>query len=338
MTSRKLPKSMLGRQFYSFRKRKTAWYSLIALSLFIAVALGSELIANSVPYVATYNGKVFFPMISNYSSAEIGTQGFSPNWRKECLREDVSCVFPPVKYSPIEIAHDVNKYPAAPSAEHPMGLDALGRDIFARMIYGFRVSFSYAVGVWLLSFATGTVIGSCMGYFGGLFDLTFYRIMEIFFAVPYLVVLITLVSVFTPSLWLLVLISSLFSWGNITRYMRAEFLRIRKQDFVASARASGCTTAQVIFRHILPNAVTPIITFSPFFIASSILGLSALDFLGLGVPPPTPSWGELLRQGKEHFMSAWYLAVFPAAGLFVTLALINFVGEGVRDAFDPKRY
>lgn len=338
MSTRKLPRSMIGRQFYNFRKRTTAWYSLIALAALIVIALSAELIANNVPYVASYNGKLYFPMITNYSSADLGTTGFSPNWRKECERAEMSCAFPPVKYDPIEISHDVGKYPAPPSTAHPMGLDALGRDIFARMIYGFRVSFSYAVGVWLLAFSAGTIIGSCMGYFGGIFDITFYRLMEIFFAVPYLVVLITLVSVFTPNLVLLVFISALFSWGNITRYMRAEFLRIRKQDFVASARAAGCTTTQVIFRHILPNAVTPIITFSPFFIASGILGLSALDFLGLGVPPPTPSWGELLRQGKEHFMAAWYLAVFPAVGLFVTLALINFVGEGVRDAFDPKRY
>ncbi len=177
-----------------------------------------------------------------------------------------------------------------------------------------------------------------MGFFGGWFDIIFYRMMEIFFSIPYLVVLITLVSIFTPNIILLVVISSIFSWGYITRYMRSEFLRIRKLDYVKSARAAGCSTRSILFKHILPNALTPIITFSPFFIASGILGLSSLDFLGLGVMPPTPSWGELLRQGKEYFMSAWYLALFPGLGLFLTLALVNFVGEGVRDAFDPKRY
>ena len=206
------------------------------------------------------------------------------------------------------------------------------------MLYGFRVSFVYAVGVWVISFVVGASIGSCMGYFGGWFDIVFYRLMEIFFSIPYLVVLITLVSIFTPNIVLLVVMSSLFSWGYITRYMRSEFLKIRNLDFVLSARAAGNTTTQILFKHILPNALTPLITFSPFFIASNILGLSSLDFLGLGVTPPTPSWGELLRQGKEYFLSAWYLAVFPSIGLFMTLALVNFVGEGIRDAFDPRRY
>ena len=136
----------------------------------------------------------------------------------------------------------------------------------------------------------------------------------------------------------LIFISSIFRWGYITRYMRAQFLSIRKLDYVMSAKAVGCNTRQILFRHILPNALTPLITFSPFFISTQILALSSLDFLGLGVIPPTPSWGELLSQGKVYFLSAWYLALFPALALFLTLALINFVGEGIRDAFDPRRY
>jgi microcin C transport system permease protein len=326
------------RQWRNFRNRKTAFYSLIVLLTGIILSLGAELIANNTPYAVVYKGSLYLPMVKNYAPQEFDYAELSPNYREICKSPEASCIFPPVRFNAIEIDSSYDHYPAPPSLAHPMGLDALGRDIFARMLYGFRVSFSYAVGVWLLAFTIGTIIGSSMGYFGGLFDITFYRLMEIFFAIPYLIVLITLASIFTPNLALLIVISSIFSWGNITRYMRAEFLRIRKQDFVASARAAGCTTRQIIFRHILPNALIPIITFSPFFISHGILGLSALDFLGLGVQPPTPSWGELLKQGKEHFLTAWYLAVFPAAGLFTTLALINFVGEGVRDAFDPRRY
>lgn len=332
------PNTLLRRQIHNFKQRKTAYYSFMVLVVLIILSAGAELVANSKPYFVAYKGSLHFPMVVNYSSANFDTEGFHPDYRQICAQEEVTCLFPPVKYGPLEIVQDVKHYPAPPSLEHPMGLDALGRDTFARLLYGSRVSFSYAVGVWLLAFSFGTVIGSCMGFFGGWFDITFYRLMEIFFAVPYLVVLITLVSVFTPNLVLLMGISALFSWGSITRYMRSEFLRIRKQDFVASARAAGCTTRQIIFRHVLPNAITPLITFSPFFISHSVLGLSSLDFLGLGVPPPTPSWGELLRQGKEYFLSAWYLALFPAVALFSTLALINFVGEGVRDAFDPRRY
>jgi microcin C transport system permease protein len=302
------------------------------------MSLAAELFVNDKPYILTYKNEVYFPMFKRYPTRFFDYPSIRPNFRKICERETTSCVFPLVRYSPTEIVKDVEHYPQSPTLEHPMGLDSLGRDILARMLYGFRVSISYAVGVWILAFSIGVIIGCSMGYFGGLFDIFFYRVMEIFFSIPYLVVLITLVSIFTPNILLLVVISSLFSWGYITRYMRAEVFRIRKLDFVTSARAAGCSTKQILFRHILPNALTPIITFSPFFIATNILGLSSLDFLGLGVMPPTPSWGELLRQGKEHFMEAWYLALFPALGLFTTLALVNFVGEGIRDAFDPRRY
>ena len=311
---------------------------MILLSTMIVLSLASEFVANNRPYITLYKGNVFFPVLKNYPTAKFDYFSIRPDFRKICKRKNTSCIFPPVKYGPIEIDRNVRKYPAPPSLSHPMGLDSLGRDIFARMIYGLRISLGYAACVWLISFTVGTILGSCMGFFGGVVDLTLYRMMEVFFAIPYLIVLITLVSIFSPSISLLVIISSLFSWGYITRYMRSEFFKIRKLDYIQSAVASGNTTTKIIFRHILPNALTPLITFSPFFIAANILGLSSLDFLGLGVMPPTPSWGELLRQGKEYFLGAWYLAVFPAFGLFATLALINFVGEGIRDAFDPRRY
>lgn len=325
-------------RFQKFKTRKTAWYSLIVLGFFIFISLGSEWFANDKPFVARWNGNWFSPMFIRYQASEFGQSTTKPNFRLLCQNPQAFCLFPVVHFNPIEIDHQINRYPSPPSISHPLGVDSLGRDIFARMLYGFRVSFSYAVGVWVLCFLLGTFVGALMGYWGGLFDIFFYRFMEIFFAIPYLIVLITLVSIFTPNITLLVVISSLFSWGHITRYVRAEFLRIRNMDYVGSAKAAGCDTKRILFFHILPNALTPIITFSPFFISSSILGLSSLDFLGLGVIPPTPSWGELLRQGKELFLTAWYLAVFPALGLFSTLALINFVGEGIRDAFDPRRY
>jgi len=330
--------SITQRRLKNFKKRKTAYYSFLVLMVIFFFGLFAELVANNKPYIAFYKGSVYFPIVKDYPTSTFDYPTILPEYREMCARSEMSCVFPPIRYSPTEITSDGETFPCPPSFTHPLGLDSLGRDIFARMLYGFRVSFSYAIGVWLIAFTIGSIIGACMGYFGGWFDIIFYRLMEIFFAIPYLIVLITLVSIFTPSIFLLVFISSLFSWGHITRYMRTEFYRVRKLDYVMSAKAAGCNTRQILFRHILPNALTPIITFSPFFIASGVLGLSALDFLGLGVAPPTPSWGELLRQGKEYFMSAWYLAVFPAFGLFFTLALINFVGEGIRDAFDPRRY
>lgn len=338
MKKDKISISSTRRRLLNFKRRKTAFYSLILLAIIAFMSLAAELFVNNKPYVLIYKDSVYFPMFKRYPTRLFDYPSIRPHFRKMCERENTKCLFPPVRYSPIEIIKDVDHYPAPPSWEHPMGLDSLGRDILARMLYGFRVSISYAVGVWIVAFTAGIIIGCSMGFFGGLFDIIFYRLMEIFFSIPYLVVLITLVSIFTPNIILLVFISALFSWGYITRYMRAEVFRIRKLDFVTSARAAGCSTKQILFRHILPNALTPIITFSPFFIATNILGLSSLDFLGLGVMPPTPSWGELLHQGKAHFMEAWYLAFFPALGLFSTLALVNFVGEGIRDAFDPRRY
>jgi len=329
---------LYGRRFFNFKRRKTAFYSLIILTAMIFLSLAAELVANNRPYLLFYKGSVYFPILKQYQSSEFDSFNIRPDYREICGSDKVSCLFPPVRYDPTEIDREVSQYPSPPSLKHLMGLDSLGRDIFARMLYGFRVSLSYAVGVWVLSFFIGAVIGCTMGYYGGWFDIIFYRLMEIFFSIPYLVVLITLVSIFTPSIFLLVIISSIFSWGYLTRYMRSEVLKIRKLDYILSARSVGCSTSQILFRHILPNALIPIITFSPFFIATNILGLSSLDFLGLGVMPPTPSWGELLRQGKEYFMQAWYLAFFPAIGLFLVLALINFVGEGIRDAFDPRRY
>ncbi len=329
---------LYGRRFFNFKRRKTAFYSLIILAILTVLSLSAEFVANSRPYFIIYKGHLSFPIVKQYPSSLFDFQDIRPDYRKICEKSEATCLFPPVKYDPIEIDREVMQYPSPPSLKHFMGLDSLGRDICARMLYGLRVSMSYAVGVWVISFFIGAVIGCLMGYYGGWFDIIFYRLMEIFFSIPYLVVLITLVSIFTPSIFLLVVISSIFSWGYLTRYMRSEVLKIRKLDYILSARSVGCSTSQILFRHILPNALIPIITFSPFFIATNILGLSSLDFLGLGVMPPTPSWGELLRQGKEYFMAAWYLAFFPAIGLFMVLALINFVGEGIRDAFDPRRY
>lgn len=330
--------SSTARRLKNFKRRKTAYYSLIILLVVGIMSIFAELIANNKPYIAIYKGSVYFPILKQYPTSTFDYPSIRPDYRKICEVQEVSCLFPPVKYGPVEIIREIDKYPSPPSLEHPMGLDSIGRDIFARMLYGFRISISYALGVWLIAFTVGSIIGCCMGFFGGIFDIVFYRLMEIFFSIPYLIVLITLVSIFTPNILLLVCISATFRWGYITRYMRAEVLKIRKLDYIQSARAAGCTTRQMIFKHILPNSITPLITFSPFFIASAILGLSSLDFLGLGVMPPTPSWGELLKQGKEFFLEAWYLAVFPALGLFMTLALINFIGEGIRDAFDPRKY
>jgi microcin C transport system permease protein len=217
-----------------------------------------------------------------------------------------------------------------------LGTDEGGRDVAARLLYGFRYSIWYAVIVWVLSSILGIVAGSIMGFKGGWTDLVGQRAIEIIESLPYLMILITLVSIFKPNLFMLAALTVFFGWVGISIYIRAEFLKLRRREFVEAARALGASRARQIFRHILPNSLTPWITVSPFLIAGNIAGLAALDFLGFGLPAPTPSWGELLNQALKNFRIAWWLAVFPSLALFVTLTVLNLIGEGVRDAFDPR--
>ncbi len=218
-----------------------------------------------------------------------------------------------------------------------MGTDDSGRDVFSRILYGFRYSMVFALLVWLLSFAAGITIGGAMGYFGGRIDLFGQRVVEVLSTVPQFFLLIIIVSIFMPSMTLLVVLSSLFGWITISYYVRGEFLKNRKMDFVDAAKALGGSHARVIFKHILPNSMGPVLTFSPFVIASNVVALASLDYLGFGLPPPTPSWGELLNQAQKHFSIAWWLAVYPSLALFLTLVALSLVGDGIKDALDPRR-
>jgi microcin C transport system permease protein len=195
----------------------------------------------------------------------------------------------------------------------------------------------YALGVWAITYLIGVSAGLCMGFFGGRVDFIGQRVVEVLSSIPQFFLLIILVSIFDPSISLLVAISAAFGWINISYYLRAEGLRLRRLEFIEGARSVGLPTWKVLFRHVLPNALNPIITFSPFAIAAGVTGLAALDYLGFGLAPPTPSWGELLNQAKKNFTTAWWLAFFPSLALFGTLTLLSFIGEGLRNAFDPRR-
>jgi microcin C transport system permease protein len=221
--------------------------------------------------------------------------------------------------------------------QHLLGTDDRGRDVFARMVYGFRTSVSFALVVTFLCYMIGISIGALLGFYGGKFDIIMQRIVEIWSAMPFLYTVMIFAAIMIPNFWMLVIILVLFKWMGMTYYIRGEFLREKSKDYVAAARAIGCTDGAIIFKHILPNALTPVISFAPFAVVANIGALVSLDFLGFGLPAPTPSWGELLGQGLGNLHKEW-LILSPTVAMFLTLLLVSFIGEAIREAFDPKQY
>jgi ABC-type microcin C transport system permease subunit YejE len=226
---------------------------------------------------------------------------------------------------------------SAPKGTHLLGTDDRGRDVFARMVYGFRMSLAFALLTNFLSYCIGISFGALLGYYGGKFDIVMQRFVEIWSAMPFLYTVMIFASIMIPNFWMLVGILVMFNWMGMTYYIRAEFLREKSKDYVAAAKAIGCTDSTIIFKHILPNALTPVISFAPFAIIAGIGSLVSLDFLGFGLPAPTPSWGELLGQGLGNLTKPW-LILSPTVAMFLTLLLVSFVGEAIREAFDPKQY
>lgn len=221
--------------------------------------------------------------------------------------------------------------------QHLLGTDDRGRDVFARMVYGFRTSLSFALLVTSFCYLIGITIGAMLGYYGGIFDIVMQRFVEIWSAMPFLYTVMIFAAIMIPNFWMLVMILVIFKWMGMTYYIRAEFLREKSRDYVSAARAIGCTDGAIIFRHILPNSLTPVISFAPFAVVANIGALVSLDFLGFGLPAPTPSWGELLGQGLGNLTKPW-LILSPMLAMFLTLLLVSFIGEAIREAFDPKQY
>jgi microcin C transport system permease protein len=226
--------------------------------------------------------------------------------------------------------------PAPPSLENWLGTDDRGRDVLARLIYGFRLSILFGLALTIVGVSVGIITGSLMGFFGGKFDLVSQRLIEIWSAMPELYLLIIFASIFNPSISLLIILLAAFGWMGLSDYVRAEFFRNRALEYVRAARALGLTNVQIMWRHILPNSLTPVITFLPFRMSAAILSLTSLDFLGLGVPPGTPSLGELLSQGKGN-LDAWWISLSTFVVLVATLLLLTFMGEALRDAFDSRK-
>ena len=320
-----------------FKSGKMTVIASLILIFLVAITFLSPIIANSRPLVLKYNDHYYFPIVKDYDATSFGiTDSLDVNYRKLALAPSDFALWPLVQWDPFESNSIVDSYPSKPTSSNFMGTDDRGRDVFTRLLYGFKYSITYAVAVWLISLSIGTILGGTMGFLGGKIDFIGQRLVEILSTVPSFFLLIILISIFAPSLWMLIIISCVFSWINISYYIRGEFLKNRNKEFVEAARSLGASNTSIIFKHILPNSLTPIITFAPFTIAGEIVGLAALDYLGFGLQVPTPSWGELLSQAQKNYTIAWWLALYPSLALFLVLTLLNLIGQGVRDAMDPN--
>lgn len=322
-----------------FKSRKLAIISCWLVGIACLLSFTAEFWANNKPLYLRYQQEIYFPVFKDYHPTRFGVDdAMMMNYRKLELdkhRGD-AVIWPLIRWNPFESNTAVKGYPSEPSADNWMGTDDRGRDILTRLLYGLRYSMIFAVLVWLITFAVGTFFGGVMGYFGGRTDFWGQRVVEVLSTVPQFFLLIIIISIFKPSLILLIFIASLFGWISISYYVRAEYLKNRKKEYVEAARAVGASHFRIFFSHLLPNSLSPIITFSPFVIAGNIVSLASLDYLGFGLTPPTPSWGELLNQAQKHFTEGWWLAVYPSLALFLTLTMLSLIGEGVRDAMDPK--
>ncbi|WP_069383730.1 ABC transporter permease [Halomonas caseinilytica] len=338
-TSRLSP--ITRRRLDVFRHNRRARISLwIFMALFV-FSLGAELVANDKPLLMQYQGDWYVPLLVDYPDTEFG--GFLPTpadyrdrYTRETIEADGWMLWPPIPYSydtlDMALRHPA---PSPPDGEHWLGTDDQGRDVLARVIYGFRLSVVFALVLTAGSLVLGVVIGGVQGYFGGKVDLIGQRLTEIWSGLPVLFLLIILASLVEPNLWWLLGIMLLFSWLGLVDVVRAEFLRARNLEYVRAARAMGLPSRLIMWRHVLPNAMVATLTFIPFLFTGGITTLTALDFLGFGLPPGSPSLGELVAQGKNNLQAPW-LGITAFMTLSIMLSLLVFIGEGLRDAFDPR--
>ena len=331
------------RRWANFKANKRGYWSLWLIGGLVFVSLFAELIANDKPILMGYQGKLYVPFMFEYPETKFGgvfeTEAHyaSPVVQDMVHRGDGWMLWPPIRFSHDTIdRHTVGTVPAAPNARHWLGTDDVARDVAARLIYGFRLSVLFGLALTLITSVIGIAVGSTQGYFGGLVDLIGQRVVEVWSGLPTLFVIIVLASIFEPNPWILLLLLVLFNWMSLVAVVRAEFLRTRNFEYVNAARALGERDVKIMFKYVLPNAMVATLTFLPFILNGSITTLTSLDFLGFGLPAGYPSLGELLAQGKANLHAPW-LGLSGFFTLAVMLTLLVFVGEGVRDAFDPRR-
>ncbi|MFC1507633.1 ABC transporter permease [Pseudomonadota bacterium] len=329
-----------------FKDIKRGYLSFLMLSFLLILSLFAELLINSQALIVRYGGDYYFPVMSDVRP---GTD-FGLNYSKEADYRELQQLFeqqnsddfvilPLVPWNPYEQDFSGEYPPTAPSFEdqHYLGTDTIGRDILARLFYGFRIAMGFALMTMMISYAIGVSVGCAMGFWGGKFDLIAQRFIEVWSMVPFLYVIMILVSITRPTFTLFVAINVLFGWMGMTWYMRTMTYKESAREYVMAARALGASTARIVFKHILPNTMVMIVTLAPFTIAANITALTALDYLGLGLMPPTPSWGDLLQQGKSNLDSPW-IASSVVAAIVMVLIMVTFIGEAIREAFDPKKY
>ena len=331
------------RAWLRFKRNRLGYWSLLLFATVVLLSLGAELLSNDRPLVVHYQGQTYFPVLKDYPETTFGgdfptpADYLDPYIKERITSGDNWAVYAPNPYGSRTLNYFASApSPAAPSRENLLGTDDRGRDLLAQLVYGFRVSVLFALALTVVGTAMGIAAGAVQGYFAGKVDLAFQRFIEIWGAMPELYLLIIFSAIFAPSIGLLLILLSAFGWMSLADYVRAEFLRNRQMDYVRAARALGVGNGRIMWRHILPNSMTPVVTFLPFRMSAAILALTSLDFLGLGVPPGTPSLGELLQQGKGN-IDAWWISLSTFAVLVITLLLLTFMGDALRDALDPRK-
>lgn len=332
------PHSYRRMVWHYFRRNRPAMIGLGVTLSFVVVAVFAPLLANNRPIVLYYEGHWHWPLFSKAEKIQIPDlkKPTTPLFQSDVGGPGNFAIWPLVPYSPTE--YDLLRTLSPPSSLHWFGTDDRGRDVLSRMIYGARISLSVgfvAVGIALI---IGIFLGALAGYFGGWVDNVISRSIEILLTIPTFFLIIAIIAFLPPSIYNIMVVIGLTGWTGVARFVRAEFFKLKRLDFILASRALGASDTRIIFFHMLPNAMAPVLVSAVFGIAGAILTESSLSFLGFGVPPPTPSWGDILSQSRDYIEFAWWLTTFPGLAIFLSITAYNLVGEGLRDAMDPKLF
>ena len=336
------------KQLKRFRSIKRGYYSAVALGVALVLSFGAELLVNSRALIVSYEGELYLPTYGDI----IPGRTFGLDYEYETDYRELGALFeeqgrnnwvlmPPVPYGPLENDLKPGYFPPyAPSFEtgHYLGTDQTGRDVLARLVYGFRIAFAFAFLLLLCNYLIGIAVGCAMGFWGGIFDLLFQRLIEIWNMVPNLYIIMIVASIVVPNFWILAIVMVTFGWTQMTWNMRTSTYKEKTREYVLAARALGASSPRMIASHVIPNTISVIVSFIPFSIAGGIFLLTALDYLGFGLPPPTPSWGELLAQGQNHIVTSPWIILSVGIAISIVLVMVNYIGEAVREAFDPKKF
>jgi microcin C transport system permease protein len=342
------------KQWRRFRSIKRGYYSFLVIIALLLVSVFAELLINNRALIVHYEGHYYFPTYTAYLPGSMFglDYDYETNYRELKAAFSASraspgatdtdhsnwVLLPLVPFSAYETDFRADAFPPyAPSTTHLLGTDVTGRDILARLVYGFRLAIAFAVILLFCNYVIGIALGCTMGFRGGVFDLLFQRLIEIWSNVPFLYVIMIVASVIVPNFWTLVIALVIFGWMDMTWYMRTSTYKEKTREYVSAARALGASNSRIVFVHILPNTISVVVTFVPFSIAAGVTSLTALDYLGFGLPPPTPSWGELLAQGTANLGKPWIVTSVVAA-MTLVLLMVAYIGEAIREAFDPKRF